>query len=220
MVVDGLGQPILDVSVSVLGAECVTLSKKNGTYVLDCSPDKGTIALNKQGFVGTQFAFDFSVRGATELPKQTLIEIPPSAGLFTQRDGAYHALTQATLLRTAGRNGKEFERKYCLQSQTQQSTTVDAGPVSIFAYQSDGWRLFKLDTNRCAYSDKRKASGRWVVGYRDKPPVRVTSLGEGFSTHTATLAPGHYFAANWDGFFVATEPNPDVYKGHWFEVKE
>ncbi len=219
-VVDGLGQPILDVSVSVLGTECVTQSGKDGTYVLDCSPNKGTIALNKEGFIGTQFAFDFSVGDAAKLPEQSLIEIPPAAGLFIHADGSYHALTKATLLRTAGRNGKEVERRFCLQSQIQESTTVEPGEVSIFVYQYNGWRLFKLNADRCAYSDKRKASGRWVVGYREKPPVGVTSLGDGFSAHTASLGPGHYFAATWDGFFVATEPNPDVYEGHWFEVKE
>ena len=219
-VVDGFGKPIPGVNVSLLGTECVTRSEDSGTFTLRCSTDKGTITLDKEGFVSARHTFDFTVYEQTTLPLQTLIEFPPAAGLFIQKDATYRELAAANLLRTASRKGKEIERTYCLQTKTKQPTTIGPGAVSIFAYQTDGWRLFKMDANRCAYSDKRKASGRWVVGHREKPPVTVELVAEDLSTHSATLEVGHYFAAHWDGFFVPTEPNSDEYKGHWFEVRE
>ena len=77
-----------------------------------------------------------------------------------------------------------------------------------------------MDADRCAYSDTRKSSGRWVVGHRDKPALSMKPLGDAFAVHTAELKPGHYFAANWDGFFVPTEKGADTYSGHWFKVEE
>ena len=219
-VLDGSGLPVEGVSVSVLSTECVTHSNIDGNYALNCAPMKGTIAFNKKGFIGAQQTFDFSNQERLELTPQTLVQIPPTAGLYIRKDGEYHALGTASLLRHSNHKGKEVQRKYCLQAEKNNPTKIKPGTISIFAYQSQGWRLFRMDADRCAYSDTRKSSGRWVVGHRDKPALSMKPLGDAFAVHTAELKPGHYFAANWDGFFVPTEKGADTYSGHWFKVEE
>ena len=217
---DGSGQPIEGVRVSVLGTECVAQSTSNGTFALKCPTKKGTIAFNKKGFIATQQSFDFLGRERFEIRPQTLVEIPPEPGLYIQQEGRYQSLSVASLVRTANRKGKEIQRQYCLQSETDSPTTIKSGAISLFSYQSKGWRLFRMDANRCAYSDTRKSSGRWVVGYRDKPALTMQPLGEAFSSHTAVLKSGHYFVAKWDGFFVPLKQGGDTYQGHWFRVDE
>ena len=219
-IVDGSKRPIEGVSVSILGTECVTQSERNGTYALNCPSRKGAIAFNKEGFIGAQNPFDFTGQDRFELPLQTLIEIPTNAGLYFRKDGKYLQLGAASLVRSSNRKGTEVERTYCLRSEENIPAKIGAGTVSVFAYQWSGWRLFRLDSNRCAYSDTRKSSGRWVVGYREKPTLSMHPLGDRFSTHTAELKPGYYFAANWDGFFVPEKPGADRYTGHWFQVEE
>ena len=116
-------------------------------------------------------------------------------------------------------DGKTVERTYCLQSGPTKPTLVDSGEVAIFDHQATSWRLFRLDSNRCAYSDTRNASGRWVVGYRDKPTGQIETLSETLSIHKLRLTPGHYFAAHWQGFFVPTQPGETTYSGHWIQVE-
>ena len=174
----------------------------------------------KEGFVELDYPFSFSDTDEPRLPPQNLIQIPASPGLFFQTDGTYLALSDASLKRKSIKRDNSTERTYCLQAESRTPTKVQAGAVEIFEYKSTGWRLFRLDANRCAYSDTRKSSGRWVVGYRDKPALQVEAVGDAFSIHTAALEAGHYFVANWEGFFVPAESSNDLYRGHWFQVLE
>ena len=217
-VVNVTGQGIAGVNVQVADSTCATQSDTNGEYTLKCLPSAWTIQFSKEGFVPSQVVFDATKEGAGEIPSQKMIAVPPEQGLFIEKDGAYHSLPTGTLTRSMQKSVGQLERRYCLQT-TEKVPMELPTTMDVYDHGSKPWRLFLLNEDRCAYTDTRSASGRWSVGYRNKPQVRVQELGSNLSLTQADLEPGQYFIAYWDGFFVQTDDDSPQYSGYWFQVE-
>ena len=218
-VVDGTGVGIKDVKIQVVDTTCTAQSDHEGTYGLECTPGNWTLRFEKPGFITHQTDINFSNKNVQTIARQTLIGIPNTTGLFFSEKDGYRPLNQALLNRTMQTQKATLERRYCLQSETAKTTVLPRGKVQIYDRQSKPWRLFLLDDDRCAYTDTRNPSGRWAIGYRNKPTLKHRTLDAELSVYSTVLEPGHYFVAHWDGFFVPKESGSTQYSGFWFQIE-
>ncbi len=217
-VVNVTGQGIAGVDIQVADSTCATQSNANGDYTMDCTPEKWTIQFSKEGFIPAQVVFDASQDDANQIPSQKMIALPNEQGLFIEKEGQYRPLSRAALTRSVQKTAGQLERRYCLQP-ADKAPMVFLPTMELYDHRANPWRLFALNEDRCAYTDTRSASGRWSVGYRNKPQIQVQELGLDLSLSQARLEPGHYFIAYWDGFFVPTDKDASQYSGHWFQVE-
>ena len=216
-VVNANDEGINGVDVRVMDSACSAKTDSDGNYEMKCKPGQWTLNFRKSGFVPSQVVFDAADKKLNQVPVQNMVAIPEDSGLFIKKSGDYQALPDAFLIRSMESRDGKLERHYCLQKTTQEPMILNPN-LKLYDHNSPPWRLFALNGDRCAYSDTRSASGRWSVGYRNKPEIQVTALGANFSLANTKLTPGHYFIAHWDGFFMATETDGSEYRGHWFQV--
>lgn len=219
-VVDGSGQPLEGVTVSTTDTRCSTQTDASGQFVLACEPGTFDLTFSKSNHIGSQTQVVAPEKVAYPVPTQTMTKIPESHGLFVLKNGQYEAIQSGTIKRTLRKNGETLQRSYCLQDGTQKPTRMKKGTVTLFDHQASSWRLFRLDADRCAYRDTRNAQGRWVVAYREKPLLKAKTLGKQLVLHRTKLRPGHYFAANWKGFFSPTDTDSSLYDGFWIQVED
>jgi len=217
---DGAGQPLEGVRVHAAGSSCSTETDATGQFELECTPGVIALTFSKANHIAQETRIDALEKKTYAVPDQTLTRLPESSGLFVLQNGNYVPLQSGALERKMRSQGGALQRDYCLQNGQNKPTKLRAGDISLFDHNAPGWRLFRLDSDRCAYRDTRNARGRWVVTYREKPDIKSEALGKDLVRHRATLTAGHYFAATWKGFFAASETEPSMYGGFWFQVED
>ncbi len=203
-VADVAGEPIVGAMVSAVGgAQCQSQTDETGSFELVCSPQHYEIHIGKTGYIPEVLEdFDASERKRYEVGKRTLIKIPSERGLTRFKGNEYVAMERGWLEKsTAG--GKSGYRHYCLKGDVPVNTLV-AGLNPFFDYESEGWKVFRLDDEGCAYRMSPDPTGKrkWKVDYADRPTWETRELETGKDIVIMDLPAGRYFIADWNkGFF-------------------
>jgi len=216
--VDNAGQGIPGVTITAEGGVAPVVTDTTGRYVLEASSGQRTLTFTHPDFFSHSETVQVASDAATELPQRALIRTPDGTGLYVLSGTEVLPLPAARLKRqTRSVQGSKL-RSYCISGPKGTATPVPAGETQFVDMTASPWRLFKLDSDGCAYRDARDPAGRWVVQYRDKPAVVPSHTQSNAAFTAATLAEGTYFVADWGGFFVSDPEDPDHYTGRLLRI--
>jgi len=215
-VTDVAGEPIVGAMVTAVGgAQCQTQTDETGAFELVCKPLHYEIHIGKHGYIPEVLEnFDASERKRYEMGKRTLIKIPATRGLTRFKGNEYVGMERGWLTRdTAG--GPTGYRNYCVDPAAP-ANRLAAGMSPFFDYESEGWKVFRVDEEGCAYrmSPDPARKGKWKVDYADRPKWETRQLEEGKDIVIMELPPGRYFIADWGRGFFTKGTLPDGQKGY------
>ncbi len=219
-VIDGSGQPIDGVSVSIEGTSFETTTNNNGSFSLDFTPGEKSITIHHPNFFDRVLTIDLTDSKSKTLKPTVLVKNPTEDGLFVLHNDALMSLGEGILMRDTQRLGPAKKRRFCLDKEKSKPNAVPAGSTRLADKNARPWRLFKLDGDGCAYRDAKDARGRWVVEYRERPTLGQQRRDDGIALHDVTLGKGEYFIADWAGFFVPEPENEGRYSGRWIRVED
>lgn len=218
-VVDHSGQGIVGVSVAAKAGASVVKTDEAGRYALPLSPGQQTLSFTHPDFFQWSTTVNVAPDAATVLPHRTLIRTPDGTGLYVLSGAEVLPLSPARLKRQTRTVEGSKLRSYCISGPQEASTTIPKGETHFVDMNSSSWRLFKLDSDGCAYRDAKDADGRWVVQYRDKPDVQPNRSPDEAAFSAARLDAGTYFVADWGGFFVSDPDDPEHYTGRLLRIE-
>ncbi len=217
-VVDNAGQGIQGVTVSAEDIAQSVLTDANGRYVMELPPGQQNLTFSHPAYFSQAEALHVAPDEATALPRRTLIKTPDGGGLHVLSGAEVLPLPAARLKReTRTADGSKL-RSYCVAGPKSSTASIPAGQAQFVDMSSSSWRLFKLDSDGCAYRDQKDSNGRWVVRYRNKPTVKPIPSQAKAAFAAATLEEGTYFVADWGGFFVPDPEEPDHYTGRLLRI--
>ncbi len=222
-VADVAGQPIVGAMVSAVGgAQCQTATGVDGTFELVCAPQHYELHIGKAGYVPkVKPDFDASERKRYDVGTLTLIKIPDTRGLTRFKGNEYVPMDRGWLTKKTAPGQGGF-RHYCLPDGVP-ANRLAAGHSPFFDYESEGWKVFRLDDEGCAYkmSPDPARRGKWKVDYADRPKWETQRLEEGKEIVIMALTPGRYFVADWaKGFFTKGKlaDGTEGYLGYYVEA--
>jgi len=219
-VVDGTGQPISGVSVSIDGTAVSASTAENGQYALDFTPGDQVIKITHPRYFERIHTIHLSEQKPHTLKPTVLVKKPTEDGLFVLKMDSPIPLGVGSLTRDTQRQGPAKKRRFCLDKDKSKPNALSAGPARFADKNARPWRLFKLDGEGCAYRDARDSQGRWVVEYRERPDLVQQDSEDGIALHDVELDKGEYFIADWAGFFVAQPDDAARYTGRWIRVDD
>lgn len=221
MAIDGVvqdvaGEPIVGANVTAVGgAQCGDQTDENGTFELVCSPGIYELHIGKAGYIPEVHKdFDASERKRYEMGKRSLIKIPGTKGLTRFKGNEYVAMERGLLERRSA-GGANSYRNYCVQPDTP-SNALAAGVNPFFDYESEGWKVFKVDDEGCVYRMSPDASrkGKWKVDWAERPEFEARELEHGKDIVLMDLPPGRYFIADWGKGFFTKGKLDDTHEGY------
>ena len=175
-VVDNAGQGIQGATVSAEGIAQSVFTDATGRYVMELPPGQQNLTFTHPAYFSQAEAIHVAPDEATALPRRTLIKTPDGDGLHVLSGAEVLPLPAARLKRqTRTADGAKL-RSYCIAGPKSSTASIPAGQTQFVDMSSSSWRLFKLDSDGCAYRDEKDSNGRWVVRYRSKPPVKPIPL--------------------------------------------
>jgi hypothetical protein len=223
-VADVAGEPIVGAMVTAVGgAQCQDKTDETGQFELVCKPAVYELHIGRNGYIPEVLTdFDASERKRYDLGTRTLIKIPSKRGLTRFKGNQYVEMTHGHLVRHSAK-GPNGYRNYCV-GESSESNLLPAGINPFFDYESDGWKVFRLDEENCAYkmAPDPNRKGKWKVVYADRPEFEVRHLERGKEIVLMSLPAGRYFIADWGrGFFSKAKlPNGgEGYLGYVLETR-
>lgn len=189
-----------------------------GRYMMELSPGPQKLTFAHPDFFNQTEAIQVAPDEPTVLPRRSLIKTPDGSGLYVLNGAEILPLPSARLKRQTRTVKGSTLRSYCISGPKGSATQIPAGETQFVDMTSSPWRLFKLDSDGCAYRDAKDSDGRWVVQYRDKPAVKPSRTQGEASFAAVTLAEGTYFVADWGGFFVSDPDDPVQYTGRLLRI--
>ncbi len=217
-IVDNAGQGIVGVTISAGKASEPVRTDDAGQYVMKLSPGQQVLTFTHPGYFTQSETVQVAPDAATALPRRALIKTPDGAGLYVLNGAEVLQLPEARLKRKTRQVQGSKLRSYCISGPKGAATSIPAGKTQFVDMTASSWRLFKLDSDGCAYRDARDEDGRWVVQYREKPTVKASPSQGDAAFAAANLAEGTYFVADWGGFFVSDPEEPDHYTGRLLRI--
>ena len=217
-VVDNAGEGIVGVTVSAAEGVEPVRTDEAGHYEMKLSPGQQVLTFTHPGYFAQSATVNVGPDAATAVPKRALIKTPDGAGLYVLSGTEVLQLTEARLERKTRNFQGSTLRSYCVSGPKGSATSIPAGRTQFVDMTASSWRLFKLDSDGCAYRDAKDADGRWVVQYREKPTVKPSRSQGDAAFAAADLAEGTYFVADWGGFFVSDPEDPDHYTGRLLRI--
>jgi hypothetical protein len=216
-VADVAGEPIAGAMVTAVGgAQCQSRTDETGTFELVCSPQHYEVHIGKTGYIPEVLeAFDASERKRYEIGVRTLIKIPSERGLTRFKGNEYVPMVRGWLEKTTA-SGPNGYRHYCLKDDDVPVNTLAPGLNPFFDYESEGWKVFKLDDEGCAYrmSPGKDGKAKWQVDYADRPKSETRELEHGKDIVIMDLPQGRYFIADWSKGFFTKGKLPDGKSGY------
>lgn len=212
------GEPAAQARVSLIGSPCSTETDDQGRFSLTCQPGSYTLVITKQGYLEHKEEVEATENQRYDLGKKLMIAIPASEGLFLLQEARYLALDRSYLTRTIV-DGDARSRTWCVDRARSTPVTVAAGAHALFDNRAPGWKAFRLDSEGCAYRDRRDASGQWEVTYRERPESKEEQIEPGRTIVLMDLQEGEYFLADWEqGFFTPDANDKQRYTGYLLQV--
>ena len=221
------GQPIAGAAVTVSGQPCAGTTDAKGNFSLDCEPGTLKLSAAAEGFTAAQTTVKAPERRAYSSGLLFGMPTLPEAGLarvegMTLSRLPRHALRRTVKAAAAG----ALDRRFCLDPGAEAPLPVSEPQLIVAERRPEGatsarWRLLKLDGEGCAYRDQRNDRMQWRETWLEKPTVQEQSFGDHHWAEAA-LAPGDWFVADWNDFFVpiGQGEDRDQFGGTWLRVTE
>ena len=205
---------------TVVGTLCQEHTDEQGFFELKCK-QKGAVqvAISQTGYVSKSIEWVPSATKQTDLGKVHLIKIPTEQGLFLF-DGASYKTMQPGHVQRNVTSGSSVEKNYCIARDRSSENRRPAGTIPLFDNEHDGWRIWKLDDEGCAWRMRCKNSrSKCEAVYRERMRGEERQLEDAKRIVLVDLQPGEYFIADWSaGIFVknkaiSEETGEDLYSG-------
>ena len=207
-----VGAPVAGAVLSSPGCEAV--SGADGRFRVACEHGTRTFTVSHPDHLSATWPVEPAGRiGEQDLGGVRLATIPLDAGLWLASDAGLLALPAAAFLHTAGAE----EQRWCIDGAATDPVPVAGRAVRLLDNHAYDWRLYRMDTDGCAYRMRRTGGEAWsFVADRVEVPAAL-ERGPGRGWLELSLEPGDYALLEWyDGFLVREEA--DRYRGHWLRV--
>lgn len=219
------GQPIAGAAVTVAGQPCAGQTDARGSFSLDCEPGALQLSLAAEGYTPARATVRADERRAYS--SGLLLGMPtlPSPGLARVQGAELLPFPRHALRRSvdAAANGG-LDRRFCLDPKAELPLELTDPKLILAERRPEGatsarWRLLQLDVEGCAYRDQRNERMQWRETWMEKPPHQEQAFGDHHWAE-ATLAPGDWFVADWNDFFVplGQGADRDTFGGAWLRV--
>ena len=221
------GLPISGAKVTVEGQPCSGTTSDKGTFSLACDPGVLKLHLDAEGFTPARVTVRAKER---QTYSSGLVMAMPllSAEGYAQVEGlSLRPFPEHALRRTVSPLPEGgLDRRFCVeQSFGVEPMPLPDGRLHLAERRPAGattarWRMLKLDAEGCAYRDQRNARMQWRETWMQKPAVHEEAYGDDHRWAEAQLAPGDWFLAGWNDFFVplGEGDDRDRFKGAWLRV--
>lgn len=203
-VVDGFGQPVPGVRITVANSAFEATTNANGDYAVESAPGPVAFFYQKAGYSSARLEMELAAAPRTSAQPVTLWPVPPQPGMWFLGQAQYRPLTRGTL----AVESKEF------------ALSTDQ-PISRTSYLGCGMPTALAETHSLVFLDNDPAEQRlvhvtesgalltvesYLAASNTKVTVTlpvddVTEIAEGLALHRVTVTPGRYaFATIGRGF--------------------
>ncbi len=223
---DITGEPLVGAMATVVGTLCQEHTDTEGSFNLKCK-QRGAVqvAISQTGYITKSIEWVPSSAKQTDLGRVHLIKVPSQPGLFLFDGGSYKAMQPGAVKRSV-EQGPSVLKSYCIDRDRSAENRRPAGTTPLFDNGHDGWRIWKLDAEGCAWRMRCKnARSKCEAVYRERVRGKERQLEETKRIVLVDLGPGEYFIADWSaGIFVknraaSEESGEDLFSGHYLIIE-
>lgn len=209
---DATGAPVAGAVVHADGTPgCDAVTDAEGRWRTHCPAGDYTFTVSHPAHLSA--TVPATVAGPDAPVKLVVHAIPTEGGVHLLAGDRFVTPGPAPLTR----QGSESDGwRWCVTGEP--DARVPAGVIRALDNHVAEWRLFRVDTEGCAYRLARSAGDYWEYEADSPPIARLAPLAEGRDWLEIELTPGRYVVADWlaDGFV----PDGDGVRARWFAVTD
>lgn len=213
--VESAGKPVAGAVLSVVtGEPCDAVTDSTGAFRTRCASGARTVRVTHPGHLEQIVSWEVSGPGEAQVASVALVAIPTAPGLHLSGEAGFTEVAPGPFVRLGSAT---TGWRWCMDKSLGSPMVVAAGTLRFLDNHDRDWRIYRLDTDACAFR-LTATHGGFFEGSGDRVDVqRISPFAPGRDWVEATLPAGDYALADW--FASGFVADGDRWRGAWLRVE-